>query len=142
MIDNEQQIQLLERFSSNCPEVNPWKAFIKIDVGSHRAGLMSDSPSLSHLIERTESSPAVSIYGFYCHAGHSYGCRNRESVQGVLQMELDGVMSAAKKLPAGDRPIVLSIGSTPTAHSIQYIEDKLPAGSILELIAGMDHENP
>ncbi|KAK6812625.1 hypothetical protein RU639_011670 [Aspergillus parasiticus] len=136
MIDNEQQVEILERFSLENPGLGIWDVFIKVDVGSHRAGLMDSSPRLRRLIERAESSFAVSIYGFYCHAGHSYGCRDRESVDAVLQSELDGVLAASQMVPSTDRSFVLSIGSTPTAHAIKAIKDRILKRCIIELHAG------
>ncbi|KNG83571.1 hypothetical protein ANOM_009548 [Aspergillus nomiae NRRL 13137] len=138
MVDNEQQIDLLEQFSLQNPGLERWDVFVKVDVGSHRAGLMNNSPRLRQVIERAESSSAVSIYGFYCHAGHSYGCRDRESVDVVLHSELEGALAASQMVPSADpdRSFVLSIGSTPTAHAIQAIKDRIPEGYIIELHAG------
>ena len=136
MVDDEQQIQLLERFASDHPELDPWQIFIKVDVGSHRAGLDMSLPCMKSLLSRAERSNAVSIQGIYCHAGHSYGCRTKESVEEVLQVELDEVLKAARELSPKQTPLVLSIGSTPTAHSIKFIRDQLPREFILELHAG------
>ncbi|CAG8007115.1 unnamed protein product [Penicillium salamii] len=136
MVDNEQQIGILEKFVSTSPEIGKWQVFIKIDVGSRRAGVSVDSPILRGLIQRAEKSPATSIYGFYCHAGHSYGCQDRDSVESVLRAEIDGVLSAASIVTSQEHPLVLSIGSTPTAHSIQSIKHSLPPGVALELHAG------
>lgn len=139
MVDNEQQIDLLEQFSLQNPGLERWDVFVKVDVGSHRAGLMNNSPRLRQVIERAESSSAVSIYGFYCHAGHSYGCRDRESVDVVLHSELEGALAASQMVPSTDpdRSFVLSIGSTPTAHAIEAIKDRIPEGYIIELHAGI-----
>ncbi|KAE8142994.1 putative serine dehydratase domain-containing protein [Aspergillus pseudotamarii] len=136
MIDNEQHVELLERFAVENPGIGAWDVFIKVDVGSHRAGVINSSPRLRHLIERSESSFAVSIHGFYCHAGHSYGCRDRGSVDAVLQSKLEGVLAASQMVPSSERSFVLSIGSTPTAHAIQAIKNKIPKGCLIELHAG------
>lgn len=71
MVDNEQQIDMLETFASNHPEVESWQVFIKVDVGSHRAGLTKSSPFLIDLLKRADASAAVDTQGLYCHAGHS-----------------------------------------------------------------------
>lgn len=136
MIDHEQQIRLLEDFVKDSSEVKRWQVFIKLDVGSRRAGISTDSLALKSLIERAENSHAVSIYGVYCHAGHSYNCRNRESVESVLQSELDGVLHASRMITTYEGPLVLSIGSTPTAHAIRFMKNRLPPNSTLELHAG------
>ncbi|PGH21483.1 hypothetical protein AJ80_03151 [Polytolypa hystricis UAMH7299] len=142
MVDNEQQIEHLETFASSSSShgsTRAWDIFIKVDVGSHRAGLEPASSALKQLVQRAEASDAVSIYGFYCHSGHSYACCDEESVASVLNTELDGVLSASKLMSnnkKSDRPLVLSIGSTPTAHSIRAIKDKFPENVELELHAG------
>ncbi|KAJ5855595.1 uncharacterized protein N7529_009539 [Penicillium soppii] len=138
MVDSEQQIDLLESYASkSTTAVAPWPVFIKIDVGSKRAGLLTESPSLPKLIHRIEASSAASVYGFYCHAGHSYACRTEDAAAAVLQTEVEGVVAAAKFLITdSDRKIVVSVGSTPTAHVVKRLQGTLPVGMELELHAG------
>jgi D-serine deaminase-like pyridoxal phosphate-dependent protein len=131
LIDNEQQLAILER--SN-PE-KPWDVFIKLDVGSHRAGVTPDSPALHSLIRAAEACPAVRVYGIYCHANHSYGGRTRAEAEDTLRVELDSAVGAAKLLP-GDREIVASVGATPTAHVVESLKAHVPANVKLELHAG------
>ncbi|OQD84931.1 hypothetical protein PENANT_c011G08939 [Penicillium antarcticum] len=138
MIDSEQQIDLLDSFASKSSSTVAWPVFIKIDVGSKRAGMANDSPSLPELIQRAESSSSASIYGFYCHAGHSYACRTEDAAAAVLQTEVEGVVNAARFLVDGklERKIVVSVGSTPTAHVVKRLQGALPEGMDLELHAG------
>lgn len=131
MVDNEQQIAHLEKAGGEAP----WDIFIKLDVGSHRAGVATDGPALRSLVERAEASSAVQIYGFYCHAGHSYAGRSRNEAEDVLGVEISSVLDAAKLLPA-DRELVVSIGSTPTAHVAANLKAVVPANVKLELHAG------
>ncbi|KAJ3519678.1 hypothetical protein NM208_g14026 [Fusarium decemcellulare] len=86
MVDNEQQISFLEQSDSS---KQPWDIFIKLDVGSHRAGVAANSDALNRLVERAEKSPAVNIYGFYCHAGHSYAGRSRNEAEELLNVETE-----------------------------------------------------
>ncbi|KAJ4194924.1 hypothetical protein NW755_002344 [Fusarium falciforme] len=132
MVDNEQQIALLEQSDSS---KQPWDIFVKLDVGSHRAGVETNSQALHSLVERAEKSSAVSIYGFYCHAGHSYAGRSRNEAEETLNVEVSSVLSAAKLLPS-DRNIVISVGSTPTAHVVESLKASMPANIKLELHAG------
>lgn len=131
MVDNEQQITHLEKFAAD----QPWDIFIKLDVGSHRAGVATASPALRQLVQRAETSSAVSIYGIYCHAGHSYGGRSRTDAEDFLNVEISSVLEAAKLLPA-DREVVVSIGSTPTAHVAESLKTAAPKNVKLELHAG------
>ncbi|GJD04259.1 alanine racemase [Colletotrichum higginsianum] len=138
MIDHEKQISLLEEFAKKNPEAPtaPWDIYIKLDVGTKRAGLPLGSERLQKLIRRADESPAVSLYGFYCHAGHSYGCRTQEEAEGVLADEINGVLSAAKLIVGGDRKLTLSVGATPTAHVVGSLKTAIPANVTLELHAG------
>jgi D-serine deaminase-like pyridoxal phosphate-dependent protein len=138
MVDNPQHIDILESYATTTGSTTPWPVFIKVDVGSHRAGLENSSPALPELVQRVEASPAAEVYGFYCHAGHSYGCRTAEEAGEVLRAEVEGVVSASRLLSiGGDRKVVVSIGSTPTAHVVGQLKGELPAGLELELHAGM-----
>ncbi|KAJ4260416.1 hypothetical protein NW762_007155 [Fusarium torreyae] len=132
MVDNEQQISFLEESDSS---KEPWDIFIKLDVGSHRAGIATNSEALHRLVERAEKSPAVNIYGFYCHAGHSYAGRSRNDAEELLSVEVSSVLSAAKLLPS-DRRLVISVGSTPTAHVVESLKASIPDNIKLELHAG------
>ena len=96
---------------------------------------MTSSPLLQNLVRLAETSPAVSVYGFYCHAGHSYQSRNSEEASAALQSEIDGVVTASSLLPA-DREVVVSVGSTPTAHVVQSLKTTLSSNVKLELHAG------
>jgi len=70
-------------------------------------------------------SSAVEVYGFYGHAGNSYASKSYDEASSFLSGEVLAVNEAASvalkvleslKL-APSKPFVLSVGSTPTAHS-------------------------
>ncbi|KAF5245298.1 hypothetical protein FANTH_7420 [Fusarium anthophilum] len=132
MVDNEQQVEFLEESASG---KQPWDVFIKLDVGSRRAGVEANSAALNSLVERAQKSSAISIYGFYCHAGHSYGGRSRDEAEKTLNIEVSSVLAAAKLLPS-DHQLVISVGSTPTAHVVESLKASMPENIKLELHAG------
>lgn len=134
MVDNEQQVTYLDKLGTEGTAA--WDIFIKIDVGSHRAGVLAGSSSLRSLVEKAEKSAAVNIVGFYCHAGHSYAGRSITDVEKTLYDEISGVLDASSLLPA-NRKLWVSIGSTPTAHVVKSLKATLPANVELELHAGM-----
>lgn len=138
MVDNAVHIDILENFSRNNPStaIREWSVFIKIDVGSQRAGVPSDASRLRDLVWKAENSDIVNINGFYAHAGHSYSCRSTEEAQDVLQAEAEGVLRAAALLSCPQH-VVVSIGSTPTAHVVEHLKACLPGNISLELHAGM-----
>lgn len=137
MVDHEKQIAFLEEFANKNTEASaaPWDVFIKLDVGSKRAGIPLSSARLQKLIRRVNESATVSLYGFYCHAGHSYGCRTQEEAEGVLADEINSVLSAAK-LIVGEQKLTLSVGATPTAHVVGGLKTAIPSNVTLELHAG------
>ncbi len=136
MIDNEQHVQLVEEFCRRqTPTRKPYRVFIKIDVGSHRAGVETKSSRLHELVRRAEASDCVEVAGFYCHAGHSYACRTQEGTEGVLRQEISGCLEAASLIHT-QRPIIISVGSTPAAHVVQSLQATLPSHISLELHAG------
>ncbi|EAW13426.1 D-serine ammonia-lyase DSD1 [Aspergillus clavatus NRRL 1] len=133
MVDSEQQIAALEAFNASSGHA-PWPVFLKVDVGTRRAGLERSAPAFAALVRRVEASPAAAVYGFYCHAGHSYGCRGAEAAAGVLGEELEGVVAASAALGReSGRRVVVSFGSTPTAHVVGALREKVPRDVELEV---------
>ncbi|VUC24535.1 unnamed protein product [Clonostachys rosea] len=130
LVDNEEHIDVLEKSGTQ-----PWDVFIKLDVGSRRAGIPANSTALQKLVERADRSSAVKIAGFYCHAGHSYAGRSLDEAQATLETEISSVLNAAALLPP-DRALTVSIGATPTAHVVQYLKTNIPSNVKFELHAG------
>ena len=131
MIDHDQHINLIEGFGYK----RPWRIFIKIDVGSKRAGVPPSSARLPALVKRALASPSMSLFGFYCHAGHSYSCKTTSEAEDVLRNEVEGVLYAASLVPP-THSITVSIGSTPTAHVVKSIKAAAPPNVAIELHAG------
>ncbi|PYH47174.1 D-serine ammonia-lyase DSD1 [Aspergillus saccharolyticus JOP 1030-1] len=150
LVDCAQHLDILDEFNKKAGTAICWPVFIKIDVGSRRAGMPSTSDLLPDLVRRVEGSSAAKLQGFYCHAGHSYSCRNAEEAERVLREEVNGVVKAARCVRAQEtevmedegpatqqqRKLVVSIGSTPTAHVVSTLKETLPEGLELELHAG------
>lgn len=80
-----------------------------------------------NLVKRALSSSAISLYGFYCHAGNAYGSTSLDEASAFLSSEVDLVNRSAKQAKelmtdiansvVHQQPFVLSVGSTPTAHA-------------------------
>lgn len=149
MIDHPEQVRFIEEFEKERPKPKLWSAFLKVDAGSKRAGLEPDSQQFQDLLRTATFSPSISIYGFYCHAGHAYGSTSLPEAATFLSQEVSTVNHAASlalslmesnpHLPKRDAPFVLSVGSTPTAHAASE-ETRLRLASelhgTLELHAG------
>lgn len=67
------------------------------------------------------------VYGFYAHAGNSYSSTSFSEASSFLSKEVQSVNLAARialdelskfpDLQSVQKPFVLSVGSTPTAHA-------------------------
>jgi D-serine deaminase-like pyridoxal phosphate-dependent protein len=94
---------------------------------NRRAGLLPEPGSFKAFMKRVFASPAISVFGFYTHAGNSYGSTSLEQattyLTGEVRVTNDAAAMALEVLAeSGNReahhqPFVLSVGSTPTAHS-------------------------
>jgi D-serine ammonia-lyase len=107
------------------------------------------SPFFESLLSVLFASPAISLYGFYCHAGNSYASTSLPQASSILSAEVEAVNTAAglalavlsgsPSYGAQDQPFVLAVGSTPTAHAASA-ETKARLASLLngtlELHAG------
>ena len=108
--------------------------------------MVPSSPEFLDLIQTLYASPNVIIYGFYAHAGNSYGSTSFSEASSFLSAEVQSVNLAARlaldelsKCPDSrsvEKPFILSVGSTPTAHAVtrQELAEKLFGR--LELHAG------
>ncbi|KAK4177726.1 putative serine dehydratase domain-containing protein [Triangularia setosa] len=115
----------------------PPLVFIKIDGGYHRAGV-EPSPNFTNAESTQETTHPAEIlidavlsaekenkcvlHGVYIHAGHSYGTRTDWAALGYLseefQTNLDFAEAIRKRSPG--HKLVLSVGATPTATTIQH----------------------
>ncbi|KAG9006561.1 hypothetical protein FRB90_009864 [Tulasnella sp. 427] len=153
LVDHPEQIARLRAYvaESKTP-VTPWSVFVKVDPGYKRAGVVPGSAEFLALMENIlEAGTSVDLYGFYCHAGNSYGSKTLTEASSYLSDEIDTVLKAARIARTGPtgtydlKTFVLSVGSTPTAHvpsnSIQLNNSmnelqNLLGRNILELHAG------
>ncbi|KAI0275097.1 hypothetical protein BC834DRAFT_851006 [Gloeopeniophorella convolvens] len=127
LVDHPKQIEALERFEKTRPATRQWSVFMKVDGGQKRAGTAPGSPAFESLLQAIYNSSAIFLHGFYCHAGNSYASTSPSQASSFLSSEVQAVNDAAKlgldlfsqwSGGEGQKPeFVLSVGSTPTAHS-------------------------
>ncbi|KAK0624632.1 putative serine dehydratase domain-containing protein [Bombardia bombarda] len=146
MIDHPDQLELvaaIRQSSGHPPDI-----FIKMDVGSKRAGVVMNSPAYSRLLDAVLSAEAAGschLHGLYAHAGHSYSARNGWKALQFLASEFTNLKEAATlvRSKSPDHPLVLSVGATPTATTIQnpnfFETDKLdgPTRDMMDMFADM-----
>ncbi|KAK3330077.1 putative serine dehydratase domain-containing protein [Apodospora peruviana] len=123
MIDHPDQLNTVADITSKSG--NPPLIFIKIDAGYGRAGVVPGSASYTDLLDAVLAAEKQGIYilhGLYCHAGQTYGLRGDWAAMDYLAAEFAEVIGAAAlvRSKSPDHPLVLSVGATPTATSIQH----------------------
>ena len=113
------------------------------------------SDALRELVTAMIESRSVHIHGFYCHAGDSCASTTLHQASSFLTVEMHAVDAAATmalsllesrpdiKSSKYKSPFVLSVGSTPTAHTTHLVSSPADAlaqeftsGGVLEIHAG------
>ena len=108
--------------------------FVKIDTGYHRAGVEVDSKRyrliISSLEACLEDHAQIRFRGLYTHLGNSYDGDEPEDAIDNLITEIEGVERAAEQVKryardyvklTANRPLILSVGATPTATAAQNL---------------------
>ncbi|KAH7883552.1 putative serine dehydratase domain-containing protein [Phlebopus sp. FC_14] len=126
-VDNLEQVKYLEQYESSQEKPKKWSVFIKMVGEQKRAGTSPKRESFIPFITAVLASAAVCVHGFYSHAGDSYGSTSLEQAVSFLTGEVRLVNDAAAMAlevlaespnkDAHNQPFVLSVGSTPAAHS-------------------------
>jgi len=95
----------------------PIPALIEIDCDGHRSGVLpTDAERLVAIGLALQQG--AELRGVLTHAGGSYAARGAEALRQCAEDERRGVVDAAAVLRAAGLPCpVVSLGSTPTAHS-------------------------
>ena len=128
MIDHPSQLQNFVIDAKQAEAAIP--IFVKIDVGSHRAGLEPFTQSLETLLQavaqssQSAGSPKFHLLGFYSHNSGSYGASSPEESMQYLAEELDRVSLGAKQatqLGLVKGRLIVSVGATPTVASAQNL---------------------
>lgn len=123
MVDHADQLKHLTSLASKSG--NPPLVFLKINVGSDRAGVVPGSPDCLRLIDQLLVSEAVGsciFMGVYTHASQSYEAREDWEALKFLGLEFSSLQSVARDVrkERPNHPLVLSVGATPTVTSLQH----------------------
>lgn len=115
VLDTVEQAQAVARASRTAGTRIP--ALIEIDCDGHRSGVLPTDKQRLVEIGRALADGAE-LRGVLTHAGGSYTARGAEALRQCAEAERRSVVDAAAILrEAGLACPVLSVGSTPTAHS-------------------------
>lgn len=131
MIDHPAQFAVLEKFKEFSGFAA--SAFLKTDAGQHRAGLAPQAEEMVKLVDQIaalEGQGIVKLLGFYTHNSNSYGSSSPDEAMAYLQEEIDACRAATKNLSkTRQTPLIISVGASPTALSIQNLLPSANAGS-------------
>lgn len=97
-------------------------ALIEIDCDGHRSGVLpTDAEGLVKIGRALVQGGE--LRGVLTHAGASYAARSTQALEKCAEEERQAVVDAANTLRAAGLPCpVVSLGSTPTAHSARSLE--------------------
>ncbi len=94
---------------------SPVGVFIKIDVGTHRTGLLpEDDEGIESCLEIINSSTLLSFKGFLAHAGHSYMARGAKEIMAVHEDSTARLRKLKERYRSLYPDLQLSTGDTPT----------------------------
>ncbi|MCF6321638.1 MAG: DSD1 family PLP-dependent enzyme [Rhizobiaceae bacterium] len=115
ILDNAPQAKAVAKASRDAK--NPIPVLIEIDSDGHRGGLRPDDPQLIE-IGRILHDGEAELRGVLTHAGESYTVAGKKAHADFAELERVASVAAANALKAAGLPCpVVSVGSTPTAHS-------------------------
>ncbi len=114
--------------------IHPVGLFIKIDVGTHRTGLLpEDRTGIEAVLKEIEQSKKIEFKGFLTHAGHAYASRSAGAVQKIHE-SATAKLEQLKKIYRSSYPgLIISIGDTPTCSLAENWEgvDEIRPGNFV-----------
>lgn len=104
---------------------HPPLVFMKVDGGYHRSGVVPQSPISVDILAKLfqlDNEGVIKFHGLYIHAGHSYDAREDWQALKFLLEEFTVLGQFADSFQEGQppRPLILSVGASPTATSLQH----------------------
>ena len=131
MIDHPDQLKCLTAFKEQASF--PAFVFLKTDSGYHRAGLAPDSHEMVDLVQRVSAAEErgdLVLLGFYSHNSLSYGGNSPDDAMDMLKVEIDVCRQASQHFKRSHQtPLLISVGASPTALSLQNILPSAPSTS-------------
>jgi D-serine deaminase-like pyridoxal phosphate-dependent protein len=119
LVDNHEIIDLLDAQLKHIVNL-----YVEIDTGKGRTGVnVADSDLIIDLLTHIDQNSSTNVKGLYLHAGHSYDCIGKASIEAVYQqasMALGNLRVVTKeKFPT----LEFCYGDTPTCSVIDKFEN-------------------
>jgi len=101
----------------------PFRVWLKVDAGYHRAGVAPHSSEAVELPARIDASPSLEFAGLLSHSGDAYRASSPGHIARIAHRERDvlnelGGRIEGRGTPVGDR----SAGSTPSMAQVRDLE--------------------
>ena len=116
LLESEESVHFLHRHL-----LSPVKAWIKIDSGYHRTGLLwDDFNAIQSLSDAILQSEKLSLQGFLTHAGHSYQARSAAQARDIYRESVVRMNTARHRVQDAHPGLALdvSVGDTPGCSTI------------------------
>ncbi|RPI04310.1 MAG: hypothetical protein EHM64_10340 [Ignavibacteriae bacterium] len=121
VVDSPEAVEHLEQmFAMNPGKLHVW---LKVDCGSHRAGVNPFSQIAEQLAASLANSQTLVFDGILGHAGHSYKAKSKEEIIKIAEDERSVMVRFSERLQKRNISVPsISIGSTPTTTFAKTLE--------------------
>ncbi|MEX0690499.1 MAG: alanine racemase [Gemmatimonadales bacterium] len=109
----------------------PWRVWLKVDCGYHRAGVDPQSDTAITLARHV--ADRLTLEGIVTHSGHSYEARTRTEREAIAESERDVAAQFRERLAGLGLDVEASVGSTPAmtaARSLAGVQEMRPGNYV------------
>lgn len=116
-VDSSAAIEALESTDA------PFRVWLKVDAGYHRAGVAPDSADALDLPARIDASPNLEFAGLLSHSGDAYRAASPGHIARIAHRERDVLNDLSAKITARGTVVEeRSVGSTPSMAQVEDLE--------------------
>lgn len=117
LVDSMESVDRLEA------ESFPFRVWLKVDCGYHRAGVDPALPEAEALARRLAAHPVLRFQGLLTHSGQAYAVGSPDELPAVAEVERATVVEAAARWRAAGIPVpAVSVGSTPAMSAVRNLD--------------------
>lgn len=97
----------------------PWRVWLKVDCGYHRAGIDPASEDALTLARFVGDHATMRLEGLITHSGHAYHARTVAERRTIAEAERRAAAGFRERLAADGFPVEASVGSTPMMTAVE-----------------------
>lgn len=102
---------------------HPFRVWLKVDCGYHRAGVDPSADSAAALARALYESQVLRFAGILSHSGHAYHAASRSQMAAIAEEERRVMTAFAARLrEAGVHVPRISVGSTPAMSAVERMD--------------------